>query len=382
MLQGIRVVELGNFITGPLAAMMLADLGAEVIKVERPEGDPFRRGHGSTYGPAFVAYNRNKKSVVIDTHAPEGRADLLALIDTADVLIDNFRPGVIEKLGLAPDVLRARNPRLIQCSITGFGAKGPYRDRPAFDTVGQALSGVASFLIEPDAPESFGPTVADNATGMYAAYGVMGALVERGRTGLGRRIEVNMLESAMAFIQDAYTNFTMAGIVGSKYSRIVRSQCFAFRCADDRLIGIHLSTTEKFWRELVETLGATELLEDERFRTHQTRVGHYHQLKDLLAARFLTRPRGEWMALLDQSDVPFSPIHNVKEALEDPQVVALGVAVEMEHSQMGKVTSVACPLLVDGARPMAQMQAPPMIGEHTREVLGALGRQSAVGSRQ
>ena len=373
MLSGIRVVELGNFITGPLAAMMLADLGAEVIKVERPEGDPFRRGHGSTYGPAFAAYNRNKKSVVIDTGKPRGREDLLALIDTADVLIDNFRPGVIEKLGLAPDVLRARNPRLIQCSITGFGAKGPYRDRPAFDTVGQALSGVASFLIEPDAPESFGPTVADNATGMYAAYGVMGALVERGRTGLGRRIEVNMLESAMAFIQDAYTNFTMAGIVGSKYSRIVRSQCFAFRCADDRLIGLHLSTTEKFWVELVETLGAPELADDERFRTHQARAGQYHVLKDLLAARFLTRTRGEWMALLEKSDVPFSPIHNVQEALEDPQVVALDVAVDMHHPQMGKVTSVACPLRIDGARPLAQMQAPPMIGEHTQEVMEKLG---------
>jgi crotonobetainyl-CoA:carnitine CoA-transferase CaiB-like acyl-CoA transferase len=374
MLSGIRVVELGNFITGPLAAMMLADLGAEVIKVERPEGDPFRRGHGSTYGPAFAAYNRNKKSVVIDTTTPQGRADLLALIDTADVLIDNFRPGVIEKLGLAPDVLRARNPRLIQCSITGFGAKGPYRDRPAFDTVGQALSGVASFLIEPEAPESFGPTVADNATGMYAAYGVMGALIERGSTGQGRRIEVNMLESAMAFIQDAYTNYTMAGIVGSKYSRIVRSQCFAFRCADGRLIGLHMSTTEKFWQELVATLEAPELGDDERFRTHQTRVKHYHELKELLAQRFLARTRGEWMALLEKSDVPFSPIHNVQEALEDPQVIALEAAVDMHHPQMGKVTSVACPLRVDGARPLAQMQAPPMIGEHTQEVMEKLGR--------
>ncbi len=373
MLRGIRVVELGNFITGPLAAMMLADLGAEVIKVERPEGDPFRRGHGSTYGPAFAAYNRNKKSVVIDTTTPKGRADLLALIDTADVLIDNFRPGVIEKLGLAPDVLRARNPRLIQCSITGFGAKGPYRDRPAFDTVGQALSGVASFLIEPEAPESFGPTVADNATGMYAAYGVMGALIERGSTGQGRRIEVNMLESAMAFIQDAYTNYTMAGIVGSKYSRIVRSQCFAFRCADGRLIGLHMSTTEKFWQELVATLEAPELAEDERFRTHQTRVKHYHELKELLAQRFLARTRGEWMALLEKSDVPFSPIHNVQEALEDPQVLALEAAVDMHHPQMGMVTSVACPLRVDGARPLAQMQAPPMIGEHTDEVMAGLG---------
>ena len=373
MLEGIRVIELGNFITGPLAAMMLADLGAEVIKVERPEGDPFRRGHGSTYGPAFAAYNRNKKSVVLDTATPGGRKALAALVASADVLIDNFRPGVIAKLGLAPGELAARHPRLIQCSITGFGATGPYRDRPAFDTVGQALSGVASFLVDPQAPESFGPTIADNATGMYAAYGVMGALIERARTGKGRRIEVNMLESAMAFIQDAYTNYTMAGIVGSKYSRIVRSQCFAFRCADDRLIGIHLSTTEKFWRELVETLGASDLLTDERFLTHQIRVKHYHLLEEKLAARFAKRTRGEWMSLLERSDVPFSPIHNVAEALRDPQVEALGTAITMVHPQMGNVTAITCPVLADGARPLAQMQAPPMIGEHTQAVLAELG---------
>jgi formyl-CoA transferase len=372
MLEGIRVIELGNFITGPLAAMLLADLGAEVIKVERPEGDPFRRGHGTTYGPAFAAYNRNKKSVVLDTTKPEGREQLLKLVDTADVLIDNFRPGVNEKIGLSYDALSARNPRLIQCSITGFGAKGPYRDRPAFDTVGQALSGVASFLIEPKTPESFGPTVADNATGMYAAYGIMGAIIERQATGRGRKLEVNMLESAMAFIQDAFTNYTMAGIVGSKYSRIVRSQCFAFRCADDRLIGIHLSTTEKFWQELVEALGVPELLTDERFITHQTRVKHYHVLKDILAARFLTRARGEWMMLLEKSDVPFSPIHNVKEALEDPQVEALQSVAEMVHPKMGKVSSIHCPVLANGARVLKEMRAPPMIGEHTDEILNSL----------
>jgi formyl-CoA transferase len=373
MLEGIRVVELGNFITGPLAAMMLADLGAEVIKVERPEGDPFRRGHGTTYGPAFAAYNRNKKSVVLDTATAAGRAALAALVDSADVLIDNFRPGVIEKLGLAPEVLAARHPRLIQCSITGFGATGPYRDRPAFDTVGQALSGVASFLVDPQAPESFGPTIADNATGMYAAYAILGALVERASSGKGQRLEVNMLESAMAFIQDAYTNYSMAGIVGGKYSRIVRSQCFAFRCADDRLIGIHLSTTEKFWQELVAALDAPDLLADSRFATHQARVKHYHLLEDELAARFLKRPRGEWMALLDTSDVPFSPIHNVAEALQDPQVEALGTALEMIHPQMGKVTAIACPVRANGERPRPETLAPPMIGEHTRDVLAALG---------
>jgi formyl-CoA transferase len=373
MLEGLRVVELGNFITGPLAAMMLADLGAEVIKVERPEGDPFRRGHGGQYGPAFVAYNRNKKSIVLDTTKPEDRAALLDLVASADVLIDNFRPAVLDKMGLDSATLQARNPRLIHCSITGFGNKGPYQNRPAFDTVGQALSGIASFLVDPQTPESFGPTIADNATGMYAAYGVLGALVERARTGRGRRIEVNMLEASMAFIQDGFTGYTMAGIVGGRQTRIVRSQCFAFRCADDRLLGIHLSTTEKFWHELARAVGVPELIEDERFHTHQTRVAHYHVLEEILAARIATRSRGEWMALFEASDVPFAPIHNVADALEDPQVAALGTVLEMTHPEMGTVRAIQCPVLADGERPRKGVLAPPKIGEHTRELLSALG---------
>jgi crotonobetainyl-CoA:carnitine CoA-transferase CaiB-like acyl-CoA transferase len=372
MLEGIRVIELGNFITGPLAAMMLGDLGAEVVKVERPEGDPFRRGHGGQYGPAFVAYNRNKKSIVLDTRLPADRATLLDLVATADVLIDNFRPAVLDKMGLDAATLARRNPRLVHCSITGFGTRGPYRDRPAFDTVGQALSGIASFLVDPQAPESFGPTIADNATGMYAAYGVLGALVERARTGRGRRIEVNMLEASMAFIQDGFTGFTMTGAVGGRQTRIVRSQCFAFRCADDRLIGIHLSTTEKFWQELARAVGAPEWIDDERFRTHQNRVGQYHVIERLLADRMVQRTRAEWMVLFDASDVPFAPIHTVQDALEDPQVEALGSVVEMHHPEFGTVRAIDCPVLVDGERPRRTNLPPPKIGEQTDELRAGL----------
>ena len=372
MLEGLRVVELGNFITGPLAAMMLADLGAEVIKVERPEGDPFRRGHGGQYGPAFVAYNRNKKSVVLDTTKPEDRKALLELVACADVLIDNFRPAVLDKMGLDAATLEARNPRLIHCSITGFGNKGPYQNRPAFDTVGQALSGIASFLVDPEAPESFGPTIADNATGMYAAYGVLGALVERGRTGKGRRIEVNMLEASMAFIQDGFTGYTMAGIVGGRQTRIVRSQCFAFRCADGKLIGIHLSTTEKFWQELARAVGAPEWIDDERFLTHQKRVGEYHTIEKLLGERMAQRTRAEWTAIFEANDVPFAPINTVQEAIEDPQVAALGTMVEMTHPELGTVRAVNCPVLVDGERPRKGVLAPPKIGEHTAQTLAGL----------
>ncbi len=373
MLEGIRVIELGNFITGPLAAMMLADLGAEVIKVERPEGDPFRRAFGADYGPAFTAYNRNKKSVVLDTSKPEDKAALAALVASADVLIDNFRPSALDRLGLGEPALREKHPRLVHCSITGFGNAGPYQNRPAFDGVGQAISGIASFLVDPQRPEAFGPTIADNATGMYAAYAVMGALIERNRTGRGRRLEVNMLESSMAFIQDGFTTYTASGILGGRLTRIARSQAFTFRCADGKLIGTHLSTGQKFWGELAKAAGAPELIDDARFLTHQNRVANYEALREILREKFLAKPRSEWLAILDSHDVPVAPVHTVADALEDPQVAALGTVLEMTHPARGAVRAIQCPVLSDGERPVTSPAPPPDLGEHTHSVLAELG---------
>jgi formyl-CoA transferase len=207
---------------------------------------------------------------------------------------------------------------------------------------------------------------------MYAAYGVLGALVERGRTGRGRRIEVNMLEASMAFIQDGFTGYTMAGIVGGRQTRIVRSQCFAFRCSDGKLLGIHLSTTEKFWQELARAVGAPEWIDDVRFRTHQDRVGQYHVIEKLLAERINLRSRAEWMSLFEANDVPFAPINTVKDALEDPQVEALGTVLEMTHPDFGTVRAIDCPVLVDGERPRKRVLPPPKIGQHNSELLPAL----------
>jgi crotonobetainyl-CoA:carnitine CoA-transferase CaiB-like acyl-CoA transferase len=372
MLEGIRVFELGAFITAPLAGMMLADLGADVIKVESPDGDPFRRGHGGTYGATFLAYNRNKRSLVLDLNEAHAQRTLVRLLARADVLVDNFRPGVLERMGLDSAALRERNPRLVHCSITGFGASGPYRDRPAFDAVGQALSGIASLFVDPDEPHCFGPTITDNVTGMYACTGILGALMERNRTGRGRRIEVNMLEASMAFIHDAYTNFTREGIVGDRFSRVSRSQSFAVRCGDGALLALQLSTREKFWTELTRALEAEALAGDPRFVNHQARVRHFHELEAALGARFGTRPRAEWMERLAATDVPFAPIHRLPEALADPQVQALGTVLALEHPQEGRVVTINCPLLVDGARPRAEAFAPPLLGEHSAEVLAEL----------
>jgi formyl-CoA transferase len=374
MLDGIRVIDLGSFITAPLAAMMLGDLGADVIKVERPEGDPFRGSHGGKYGATFLAFNRNKRGIVLDTSEKHGQDTLLELVATADVLIDNFRPGVLERIGLEPKRLAEHFPQLIHCSITGFGESGSYAGRPAFDHVGQALSGITSLLVDPQQPEAFGPTISDNVTAMYACYGVMGALVERAGTGKGRRIEVNMLEASMAFIQDIFMGLTRTGVVSGKFTRIARSQAFVLTCADGAMLAIHLSTTEKFWRELTAALEAPELARDERFSTHQARVAHYHKLAAALRERFKLRGRAEWMKLLAGTDVPFAPVNTVAEALDDPQVTALGTGVVMTHPSEGDITAIACPVRTDGARPRRRMLAPPLIGEHTQEILAELGK--------
>lgn len=372
MLNGIRVIDLGSFITAPLAAMMLGDLGADVIKIERPTGDPFRRSHGDDYGPTFCAYNRNKRSIVIDGTTSAGRAAQEKLLGTADILIDNLRPAALEKLGFSPSLLRAKYPKLIHCSITGFGTTGPNRGRPAFDSVGQALSGISSLFVDPNHPEAVGPTISDTATAMYAAYAIMGALFQRSQTGVGQRLELNMLEASIAFIQDRFLELTRTGMVSDRYTRPSRSQCFSLRCKDGKLISLHLSTTEKFWRSLIDALEAPHLLTDRRFLGHRDRAKNYSELRDELSKIFQARSLDAWSQRLSEADVPYAPIHSVDEVLADPQVSALRTAVTMHHPIQGEVVAIDCPILADGQRPNPTVRAPPLLGEHTQEILEEL----------
>ena len=248
-LKDVRIIELTAVITGPLAGQMLADLGADVIKVENPDGgDMFRAWRGGLYSGQFLAYNRNKRSVTINLRSDDGRDVFLRLVETADVLLENFRPGVMERLDLGLEVLRARNPRLIYCSITGFGEDGPYMHRPAYDAVAQSLAGVSSMFLDPDNPQITGPTIADNMTGINAAYGILGALFERERTGVARRIDVNMLESALSFMPDPWSNLINGEIPQGPLARVKASQSYAMRCADGKLVAIHLSSPPKFWQ--------------------------------------------------------------------------------------------------------------------------------------
>jgi crotonobetainyl-CoA:carnitine CoA-transferase CaiB-like acyl-CoA transferase len=282
-LAGIRVIELTTMITGPLAGMLLADLGAAVIKIETPAGgDPFRSFRGGRYGGHFIAYNRNKRSLTLDLRAGEAKHVFLKLMRDADVLIDNFRPGVLDRLGLQYNALAKANPRLIHASITGFGPDGLYRDRPSYDAVAQSLSGVLSQFVDPASPQVAGPTLSDNVTGFYAAYAILAALYERERTGKGRRIETSMLESTIAFAPDGFINAKRHGIKAGQLTRVSVSQSYAFRCQDGRLVALHLSSQEKFWSGLLAALQRPDLAAHQDFATREQELGLDSAARDAL----------------------------------------------------------------------------------------------------
>ena len=373
-LRGIRVVELTTMITGPMAGMMLADLGAQVIKVEQPgDGDPFRSFNGGSYSPYFCSYNRNKRSVVLDLRSASGAAALRRLIEVSDVLLENFRPGVLERLGLADEHIRAINPHLVHCSVTGFGPDGPYASRPAYDAVAQALSGMSSMLLEPANPQISGPTLADNISAHCACQGILAALFERGRGGPARRVEVNMLEAAIAFMPDPFGLLTQAGLVSDAHGRAHASQSFAFACADDKLIAVHLSSRDKFWVAFTDALGRPELRSDPRFATRQARIDHYEMLRQAVATDFRRQPRAHWLKHFADFDLPVAPVLDVSEVVDDPHVRHLGTFFNLHHPVEGTLTAIRRPIRFDGSREDQPASPPPTLGEHTDEVLREIG---------
>jgi crotonobetainyl-CoA:carnitine CoA-transferase CaiB-like acyl-CoA transferase len=293
-LKDVTVLEMGTFITGPAASMLLADLGATVIKIEQPgTGDPFRAFKGGYYSPHFQTYNRNKKSITLDTRTDGDRAILDRLLETADVFIQNFRPGVAARLNVDAHRLRLLNPRLIYASISGFGSEGPDRDRPAFDTVAQAASGFLRLLVNPQHPRVVGPAIADAMTGFYTAQGILAALHERHTTGTGRLVETSMFEAMAHFNLDDFTHLLSADEVMGPYSRPHVSQSYVFACADGKWLALHMSSPPKFWENLAIAVGEPEMLARPEFASRDARIAHY-DLRRFLPRRPATIGAPRW----------------------------------------------------------------------------------------
>lgn len=375
-LAGIKVLEVTQYISGPFAGQQLADAGAEVIKVERANGgDPMRNyasGKAPLYGPNFTAINRNKRSITLDLQSAHGRAAFKALADRADVVLENFRPDVMDRLGIGYEALRATNPRLVYCSIAGFAADGPYARRPAFDTIGQALSGLLYLFTDPEKPALRGPTLSDQVTGLYAANAIQSALIERFKTGTGTRIDVSMLDATMSFIPDAFACYTESNMEWDSEFRASMSHSLVMRCGDDALVAVHLAGPEHMWVRFAEAVGRPDFVEDSRFKPRATRIENWAALKEELATIFLQTTRSEWVERLIAADIPVAEILTIPEVLENEGVRHAQMFETADHPVAGQVTMMRRPARFDGERGPPQ-RAPALLGEHTDEVLAEVG---------
>jgi len=378
VLNDVTVVECATYVTGPYATALLADLGARVIKIEiPPDGDPYRYfAPGEYYSSNFAHLNRNKQSISLDLKAPAGKKICLDLVRRADVFIENFRPGTAERLGLGYETLRALNPRLVYCSISAFGQTGPYAKKPGFDTLGQAMSGLLGLLADPEEPKIMGVALSDYLTGFSAAYGILGGLLARQNSGQGLKVDTSLLQATLSFIGETAAGYLSTGMVPNRIARVKNGHAFAFITRDSLPLAIHCSVPEKFWLALLKTADRMEIAEDARFKTRDDRRRNFEQLEKELAPTFATKDREEWLRLLEENDVPASPLYNMKEVMEDSQVLHLGIMEEVEHPKTGKWKLVKGPVRYEGLS-VDESSPPPLPGEHTDMILAELGYSRA-----
>ena len=372
-LEGIKVLELGNFISGPYGAMLLADMGAEVIKVENPKGgDPFRGWDLGGDEPNFWAYNRGKRSITLNLQTPEGKEIFLKLAHKADVVLDNYRPGVMKRLGIDYETVSKTNPGIIYLSITGTGPTGPYVKRPAYDTVGQGLGGMLSLLMDADNPRPLGPNYADSLSGMFATIGVLSAIAARAKTGKGQQVDTTMAGSVLAFLIAPATDSLATGKIPGPYTRPIQSQTYAFTGSDGAMFAIHLSSPQKFWESLCKAAGHPELVDDPRFNTRPNRRKNYDELARTFGEFFKEKPRAYWMERLEAEDVPHTPVYNMQEVFQDPQIKHMGLEITLERLDKPNIRTVAFPnVYSDDKNP--HPLPPPELGEHNAEYLKRLG---------
>jgi CoA:oxalate CoA-transferase len=376
-LEGIRVVDLTRFLAGPYCTQELGDFGADVIKIEPREGDGTRNQTlrpdllGNSY--FFAAANRNKRSIAVDVRAAAGREIVLRLTERADVLVENFRPGVMERLGLGPDLIGASQPRLIYCRVTGFGSTGPYSQRPGFDQVGQGMSGFMSITgQEPTGPTRAGIALADLTCATTACRGILLALLARERTGRGQVVHVSIVDSMVALLTWSagmyFETGKPPGVAGNHHPL---SAPFGVYQAKDGPFNL-AAGNERMWERLCDVLGLPELRHDRRFRTTNDRVAHRAELDPILNEVFKTRTSAEWVAFLNERGVACGPIHNLAEVFADPQIRHQQMLVEMPHPAHGTVKLVGMPVKLSDT-PGEFRLPPPLLGEHTDQVLREIG---------
>ena len=379
-LNGMKVLDLTHVMAGPTCTLMLADMGADVIKVEkRPDGDDTRRMIPPNVGDqaaSFLMMNRNKRGLALDLKTPGGAEILRRLALQADVLVENFGPGVMERLGFGYEDLRNANRSLIYCSLSGFGRTGPYRHRRGFDLVAQAMSGIMSFTGEAGgAPAKCGPPLSDITAGIIAAMGILAAYSHRLKTGEGQFVDTSLFEAALVqtYWQSAIALATGEApqAMGSAHPLNAPYQSFE---AQDGWIVIG-GANQRNWLRTLEAIGAPELADDPRFRDNAGRMAHLKELEAEFAKRLRTRPSEHWLNLLEEKGVPCGPVNTMLQALSDPQTLAREMVVEVEHTTLGPVKTLGLPVKFSQT-PGKVRSGAPLYGEHTREILAEYGFSS------
>lgn len=374
-LHGIRVLDLSRVLAGPYCTMVLSDLGADVIKVESPEGDETRG-----WGPPFIAgesayylcVNRNKRSIVVDFKTEEGHKILHELIKRTDVLVENFRPGTLRRFALDFESASAINPKLIYCSISGFGQTGPLRDKPGYDFMIQAMGGLMSITGEPDGePMKVGVAVADLFAGQNASIAILAALQARAQTGKGQHLDISLFDSQVAMLANVASNYLVSGNLpkryGNAHANIVPYQSFQ---ASDAWFVVAVGNDKQF-EKLCSVIGESQLVKDARFGLNSERVKNRDLLIEIVKPIFLQRTAGEWLAALENAGIPCGPINTLDKVFSMPQVEARDLLIHMEHSKIGSLRLVGSPLKFSDT-PVEYKLPPPKLGEHTEEVLREL----------
>ena len=377
-LQGVRVLDVTQVMAGPFCTMLLCDMGADVIKVESPAGDSSRRMAGARGGDSasFNAVNRGKRGIVVDLKTPGGGAVLRKLAADADVFVENYRPGVLGRLGLGHDALRELNPRLVYASISGYGQTGPAARKGGFDLVAQGVSGLMSVTGEPGRPPvKVGVPLTDLGAGLFAACGVLAALHARERTGEGQRVDTSLVDAGVALsvweATELFSKGVVPGPLGSAHRMSAPYQ--AVRCADGYVtLG---AANDRIFRRLAEALGHPEWPADARFENDSSRVENRAALAGLIERVTSQRPRAYWLERLEAHDVPCGPINDYRDVMRDPQVRAREMVVETRHPTLGALPTLGTPIKLSGT-PLTPGRPAPLLGQHTDEVLAAAGYEA------